>query len=163
MSIDAEACRDACEAAGAMFPKRKSPENQYGRKKARRRIPFDFAPIDPEVLKGPLGQPCPPSERRGAIGGMSFVPPNHQPEALRPRNQMAATMTVEPTDDQVQQVVEFAAGMLDAATARRYLRVSTCSSVHLRPSSSQAHSTRTYAEMFMLIGCSSLGQKMRPQ
>lgn len=137
-----------------MFPKRKSPENQYGRKKARRRI-FDFAPIDPELLKGPLGQPCAPSERRGA---MSFVPPNHQPEALRPRSQKAATMIVEPTDEQVQEVVEFGAGMLDAATARRYLRVSN--SGQSRLSSSQTYSTGTYAETFMLIGCLSLGQAM---
>ncbi|EME82420.1 uncharacterized protein MYCFIDRAFT_88393 [Pseudocercospora fijiensis CIRAD86] len=64
------------------------------------------------------------------MSGSSFVPSHHQPEPLLPKRPLpksqreATSMLVEPTPDQVEQVVNFTGA--DENTARRYLRVKQC-------------------------------------
>ncbi|KAM3418151.1 hypothetical protein BST61_g6355 [Cercospora zeina] len=91
----------------------------YG-KKPRRRPRFQSTDLPSELLEGPLGQPCSADE----LKNMSFVPASYQPEPLRPGSQKAATMTVEPSDEQIQTLIDFTG--TDAATARRFLRVKQC-------------------------------------
>ncbi|KAF2207105.1 hypothetical protein CERZMDRAFT_102607 [Cercospora zeae-maydis SCOH1-5] len=91
----------------------------YG-KKPRRRLHFQSIDLPSELLADPLGQPCNPDE----LKNMSFVPSNYQPEPLRPSSQKAATMTVEPSDEQIQTLIDFTG--TDAGTAKRFLRVKQC-------------------------------------
>ena len=88
----------------------------YG-KQPRRRLHLQFTEPSPKALEGPLGQPCNADE----LKNMSFVPAKYQPEPLRPSSQKAATMTMEPTDEQIETLINFTG--TDAGTAKRFLRV----------------------------------------
>lgn len=99
-----------------MAPKLKT----YGKRPLRRRINLHLPALSAADLAGPLGQPCTRDEL-GRI--MSFVPPNHQPEPLRPKSQKAATMSVEPNDEQISTLVAITGA--DEGTAKRFLRVSS--------------------------------------
>ncbi|PPJ54634.1 hypothetical protein CBER1_06157 [Cercospora berteroae] len=91
----------------------------YG-KQPRRRLQLQFTEPSSKVLECPLGQPCNADE----LKNMSFVPAKYQPEPLRPSSQKAATMTMEPTDEQIETLINFTG--TDAGTAKRFLRVKQC-------------------------------------
>ncbi|KXS95566.1 hypothetical protein AC579_5760 [Pseudocercospora musae] len=90
-------------------PKSKGILKQYGKRQNKRKAQNDIIWQDVDVAQMPSS---------------SFVPSHHQPERLVPKSQREATMLVEPTAEQVGQIVSITGA--DENTARRFLRVKQC-------------------------------------